>query len=130
MSCYKYLHCKRKTNVSYYYLTRKTKVSYYITFFQTLLKTFSRGLCYSDRRIVLSYCEKRKVNYFVCMKNQRVTTLQYFQRTTKVSCSKYLHCREQTKVSYYIRLRENKSIILHHVLLNSSENIFLWPLLF
>ena len=32
-------------------LARKTKVSYYITFFQTLLKTFSCGLCYSESRI-------------------------------------------------------------------------------
>ena len=47
----------------------KTKVSYYITFFQTLLRTFSCGLCYCDGRIVLSYYEKRKGNYFVCKKN-------------------------------------------------------------
>ena len=36
-----------------------------LAFFQTLLKTaFSCGLCYYDRRIVLSYYEKSKVNFF------------------------------------------------------------------
>ena len=53
----------------------KTKVSYYITFFQTLLIPFSCNLCYSDRRIILSYCEKSKVNYYVCKKNKRASTL-------------------------------------------------------
>ena len=81
---------------------RKTKVSYYITFFQTLMKMFSWSPCYSERRVVLSYCEKRKVNYYVCMKNKRASTLQYFQQTTKVLCYKYLHCRRKIKVSYYI----------------------------
>ena len=52
-------------------------------------------------------------------------TIYSFERTTKVSCYKYLHCRGKTKVSYYILLRENKSIILHHVLPNSPENVFL-----
>ena len=102
VSCYKYLHCRGKTKVSYYILLReKQKRSYYITFFQTLLETFSCGLCYAHRRIILSYCEKRKVNYNACKKNKRASTL-YFHRTTKVSCYKYLHCRGKTKVSYYI----------------------------
>ena len=75
VSCYKYLHCREKKKVSNYIFTRKTKVSYNITFFQTLLKTFSSGLCYSDRRIILTYCEKRKGNYDVCKKNKRVSSL-------------------------------------------------------
>ena len=54
---------------------RKTKVSYYITFFQTLLKTFSCSPCHSDRKIVLSYSEKRKVKYYVYMKNKRASRL-------------------------------------------------------
>ena len=58
-----------------HFFARKTKVSYYITFFQTLLKTFSCGLCHSYGRIILSYCEKRKVNYDVCKKNKRASTL-------------------------------------------------------
>ena len=87
VSCYKYL--QQKYHITFF--ARKTKASYYITFFQTLLKTFSCGLCYSDRTIIFSYCEKRKVNYDVCKKNKRASTL-YFQRTTKVSCYKYLHC--------------------------------------
>ena len=53
-------------------------------------------------------------------------TINSFQRTTKVSCYKSLHCRGKTKVSYYILLRKkNKSIILHHILPNSPENVFL-----
>ena len=95
----------------------KTKVSYYMTFFQTLLKTFSCGLCHSYGRIILSYCEKRKVNYDVCKNNKRASTL-YFQRTTKVSCYKYLHCRGKTKVSYYILLREKQK---YHITSRSSK---------
>ena len=54
------------------------------------------------------------------MKNKRASTLQYFQRTKKVSFYKYLHCRGKTKVSYYIILLEKQNgIILHHVLPNS-----------
>ena len=113
-----------KTSIILHYFARKTKVSYYITFFQTLLKTFSCGLCYSDRRIILSYCEKRKVIMFARR------TIYSFQRTTKVSCYKYLHCRWKTKVSYYIFCEKNKSIVLHHVLPNSPENVFLRPFLF
>ena len=76
VSCYKYLHCREKNkSIILHSFARKTKVSYYITFFQTLLKTFSCGLCHSDRRIILSYCEKRKVKYYVCMKNKRASTL-------------------------------------------------------
>ena len=109
----------RKTKVLYYimFFARKTKVSYYITFFQTLLKTFSCGLCYSDRKIILSYCEKRKVNYDVCKKNRRASIL-YFQRTTKVSCYKYLHFRGKSKVSYYILLREKQK---YHITSRSSK---------
>ena len=60
-----FLSMKNKCHVTSNYTGGKTEVSYYITFFQTLPKTaFSCGLCYSDRRIILSYWEKRKVNYF------------------------------------------------------------------
>ena len=64
---------KQKYLVTFF--ARKTKVPYYISFFQTLPKTFSCGLCYSDRSIILSYCEERKVNYYVCKKNKRASTL-------------------------------------------------------
>ena len=76
--------------------------------------------------IILLFKNKRAIIIFV---------LYSFQRTTKVSCYKCLHCRGKTKVSYYILLREkqkyhitffcekNKSIILHHVLPNSPENV-------
>ena len=60
---------RKNKSIILHSFARKTKVSYYITFFQTLLKTFSCGLCYSNRRIILSYCEKRKLNYYVCKKN-------------------------------------------------------------
>ena len=68
--------------------TVEEKQMYHITFFceknksiilhHILRKTFSCGLCYSDRRIVLSYCEKRKVNYYVCKKNNRARTFVHF----------------------------------------------------
>ena len=44
---------KQKYHITFF--ARKIKLSYYITFFQTFLTTFSCGLCYSDRRIILSY---------------------------------------------------------------------------
>ena len=118
---------EEKLSIILHSFARKTKVSYYITFFQTLLKTFSCGLCYSHRRIILSYCEKRKVNYDVCKRNKRASTL-YFQRPTVVSCYKYLHCRGKIKYHITFFCEKNKSIILHHVLPNSPENIFLRPL--
>ena len=59
---------RKNKSIIIHFFVRKTKV-YYITFFQTLLRTFSCDLCYSDRRIILSYCEERKVNYYVYKKN-------------------------------------------------------------
>ena len=89
---------RKNKNIILHSFARKTKVSYYITFFQILLRPFSCDLGYSDRRIILSYCDKRKVTYYMFAKR----TIYSFQRTTKVSCYKYLHCRGKTKVSYYI----------------------------
>ena len=120
---------EKNKSIILHYFARDTKVSYYITFFETLLKTaFSCGLCYSNRRIVLSYYEKMKVFFF--FKNKRASTLQYFQRTAKVSCYKYLHCRGKQKFHITFFCEKNKSIILHHVLPNSPENVFLRPLSF
>ena len=81
---------------------RKTKVSYYITFFQTLLRMFSCDLCYSDRRIILSYCEKRKVNYYVCKKKK----IYSFQRTTKCPVTNIYSVEEKQK--YHITSRSSK----------------------
>ena len=68
---------KRKNkSIILHYFARNTKVSYYITFFETLLKTaFSCGLCYSNRRIVLSYYEKKKVIFFQEQKGEYITIL-------------------------------------------------------
>ena len=41
-----------------------------------------------------------------------------------------IYTERKKQVSYYIILQEKKSIILHHVLPNSPENVFLRPLLF
>ena len=49
------IYTERKNKYHITLFCKKRKVSYYITFFQTLLRTFSYGLCYSDRRIILSY---------------------------------------------------------------------------
>ena len=45
-------------------------------------------------------------------------TIYSFQRTTKVSYYKYLHCRGKTKVSYYILLREKQK---YHITSRSSK---------
>ena len=55
-----------------------------------------------------------------------IFVLYSFQRTTKVSCYKYLHRIEENQ-KYHITFlcKKNESIILHHVLPNSPENVFL-----
>ena len=122
MSCYKYLYCGGKNkSIILHSFARKTKVSYYITFFQTLLKTFSYSLCYSDRRIILSYCKKRKVNYYVCRQEE-----QYIPFNEQQKCHvKNIYTVEE-KQEYHITFfcEKNQSIILHHVLPNSTENVF------
>ena len=114
-----------KTKVSYYIILREKQKHHYVTFFQTLLRMFSCDLCYSDRRIILSYCEKRKVNYYVCKKNNI-----FLSTNNKVSCYKICNINIYTveqKQQYHITFfcEKNKSIILHHVLPNSPENVFL-----
>ena len=69
-----YNEAKNKTVILHSF-AKKTNVSYYIIFFKTLLRTFSCDLCYFDRRIISSYCEKRKVNYYIWKKNKRANTL-------------------------------------------------------
>ena len=98
----------------------KTKLSYYITFFQILLKTFSYGIFYSDGKIVLFYCEKRKVNYYVYKKNNILIS------TNNKSVVTNIYTVEE-KQKYHITFfsEKNKSIILHHVLPNSPDNVFL-----
>ena len=101
VSCYKYLHWRGKTKVSYYILLRE-KQKYRITS-HSLLRPFSCGLCYSDGGIILSSCQKRKVNYYVCKKNN------IFLSTNNGSVMlEIFHCRGKTKVSYYILLREKQ----------------------
>ena len=53
-------------------------------------------------------------------------TIYSFERTTKVSCYKYVYTVEE-KQKYHIIFfcEKNKSLILHHVLPNSPENVFL-----
>ena len=114
---YNTLNEQRKCHVTNIYVyTVEEKLKYHITFFceknksivlhyvlpNPLESVFLWPFSYSDRRIILSYCGKRKANYYVCKKNKRASILLYFQRTTEVSCYKYLHCRGKTKISYYI----------------------------
>ena len=53
-------------------------------------------------------------------------TIYSFERTTKVSCYKYVYTVEE-KQNYHIIFfcEKNKSLILHHVLPNPPENVFL-----
>ena len=118
-----YLRCRGKTKVSYYIFARKTKVSYYITFFLTLLKTFSCDHCYSYRRIILSYCEKRKVNYDVCKKNIKGKYIILSMSNSHVTNIYTVEEKQKYHITFFCK--KNKSIILHHVLPNSPENVFL-----
>ena len=68
----------RVTNIYTYYilLREKTKISYYITFFQTLLKTFSCGLCYSESRnslgseFVIHFFLRENESELLCLKKK------------------------------------------------------------
>ena len=95
-----------KTKVTYYILLREKQESYNITFFQTLLKTFSCGQ------------EKQKKNIFL----QEEQYVPFNEQ--QVLCYKSLHCRGKTKVWYYILLREEIKVS-YHVLPNSPINVFL-----
>ena len=65
-----------KTKVSYYIILRETQKYQITSRSSKLLKTaFSCGLCYSNRRIVLSYYEKRKVIFFQEQKGEYITIL-------------------------------------------------------
>ena len=98
----------------------KTKLSYYITFFQILLKTFSCGIFYSDGKIVLFYCEKRKVNYYL-QEEQYIN----FNEQQKCHVTNIYTVEEKQKYHITFFCEKNKSIILHHVLPNSPDNVFL-----
>ena len=104
---------RKNKSIILHSFARKIKVSYYIPFFQTLLRTFSSDTCYSDRRIILSYCEKRKVTYYVCKKSNIFLWMNNKHRVT--NC---LHCRGKTEVSYYIIFREKQK---YHITLCSSK---------
>ena len=51
-------------------------------------------------------------------------TIYSFQRTTKVSCYNIYTVDEKQKYHITFFCKKNKSIILHHVLPNSPENVF------
>ena len=107
---------RKNKSIILHSFARKTKVSYYITFFQTLLKTFSYGLCYSDRRIILSYCKKRKVNYYVCRQEEQYIPFNEQQKCHVTNI--YTVLRGKTRVSYYILLREKQK---YHITSRSSK---------
>ena len=107
---------RKNKSIILHSFARKTKVSYYITFFQTLLKTFSYGLCCSDGRIILSYCKKRKVNYYVCRQEEQYIPFNE-QRKCHVT-NIYTVLRGKTRVSYYILLREKQK---YHITSRSSK---------
>ena len=106
-----------KTSIILHYFARKDK--YHITSRSSKLswERYSCGLCYSDRRIILSCCEKRKVNY-VCKKN-------YIPFNEQQKCHVTNIYTVDEKQKYYITFfcEKNESIILHHVLPNSPENV-------
>ena len=64
------IYTERKNKYHITLFCKKRKVSYYITFFQTLLRTFFVRPLFSDRRIILSYCDwKESTVTYVCKKN-------------------------------------------------------------
>ena len=75
--------------------------------------------CYSDRRIILSYCEKRKVNYYVCKKNNT-----FLSRNNKCHVTNIYIVEEKQKYHITFFCEKNKSIILHHVLPNRLLKTF------
>ena len=89
---------------------RKTKVSYYITFVQTQLRPFSCDLCYSDRRIILSYYEESNL---LCLQEE-----QYIPFNEQQKCLVTNIYTGEEKQKYHITFfcEKNKSIVLHHVL--------------
>ena len=111
VSRYKYLHCRRKT-----------KVSYYITFFQTLLKTFSCGLC--------SVLIEAGLNHLILLREKEsklcLQEEQYIPFNEQQKCHVTNIYTVDEKQKYHITLfcEKNKSIILHHVLPNYPENVF------
>ena len=122
-----FLSTKNKSVMLQIITRGKTKGSYYITFFETLLKTaFSCGLCYSNRRIVLSYYEKRKVIFFSRTKGR--VHYNTFNEQQKCHVTNIYTVEEKQKYHITFFCEKNKSIILHHVLPNSPENVFLRPL--
>ena len=97
------------------------KQKYHITFFcekhksitfhhvlPTLLKAFSCGLCYSDRRIILSLLREKESKLLCFQEEQKGNYIKILSTNNKVSCFKYLHYRAKTKVSYCILLREKQ----------------------
>ena len=108
----------------------KHKVSYYITFFETLLETaFSYGLCYSNRRITsFILLREKKSNFFSRTKGQ--VHYNTFNEQQKCHVTNIYTVGEKQKYHITFFCEKNKSIILHHVLPNSPENVFLRPLSF
>ena len=119
------IYTERKDKYHITLFCKKRKVSYYITFFQTLLRTFSCDLCYSDRRITLSYCDWKESN--LCLQEEQYIP---FNEQRKCHVTNIYTVEEKQKYHITFFCEKNKSIILHHVLPNSPENVFLRPLLF
>ena len=94
--------------------TVEEKQKYHITFFcgknkSNILHSFVGKQKYHYN--ITFFCGKTKVTYYILLWEKQKYHITFF-------CGK-------TKVSYYILLWENKGIILHHVLANSPENVFL-----
>ena len=102
---------RKNKSIILHSFARKTKVSYYITVFQTLLKTFSTA-----RRNILSYCKKRKINYYVCRQEEQYIPFNKQQKCHVTNI--YTVLRGKTRVSYYILLREKQK---YHITSRSSK---------
>ena len=118
------IYTERKNKYHITLFCKKRKVSYYITFFQTLLRTFSCDLCYSER-IILSHCDWKESD--LCLQEEQYIP---FNEQRKCHVTNIYTVEEKQKYHITFFCEKNKSIILHHVLPNSPENVFLRPLLF
>ena len=155
--CYKYLHKNvilhyifRKTKVSYYMTFVQTLLKSFLAAFVIL----SHEIRLQGNLVELVYLIARKGKYIhIFIQDERI----FIQDENQLLCLKG-SCKEEqkgenviifmpyafqqkkchvtniytgrkTKLSYNIPLRENKSILLHHVLPTLLKTFFLWPLL-
>ena len=101
------------------------------------MKSVNISIKYSSVAVTKFVCKEIwQKNHFTLLQ-EKESKLLYSRYSFFIPCNEQQKCHvtniyteRKNKVSYYIILQQKKSIILHHVLPNSPENVFLRPLLF